>query len=122
MPLNVVGLCTTEDPMHARVWQLHIRPGKVQDFQAILSSLVDLARQQKGYRGVLALASGKSESPDVNLVAIWDSLEAIRASENNLFLTQAISRFLACCEGLPHITEQELLATDFFAASAQAKA
>ena len=55
--------------MHARVWQLHIRPGKVQDFQAILSSLVDLARQQKGYRGILALASGKSESPDVNLVA-----------------------------------------------------
>jgi hypothetical protein len=45
--------------MHARVWQLHVRPGKVQDFQDILSSLVELARQQHGYRGVLALASGK---------------------------------------------------------------
>ena len=108
--------------MHARVWQLHIRSGKVQDFQDILSSLVELARQQDGYRGVLALASGKSESPGVTLVALWDSLEAMRASEDNLFVTQAIARFLACCEGFPHITEQELLASDFIATSARAKA
>jgi quinol monooxygenase YgiN len=108
--------------MHARVWQLHIRPGRVQDFQDVFSSVVDLARQQGGYRGVLALASGKSESPDVIVVALWNSLEAIRASENNLFLTQAISRFLACCDGLPHITEQELLASDFIATSVRAKA
>ncbi len=120
MPLNVVDLSTTEDAMHARVWQLHIRPGKVQDFQDILSSLVDLAHRQVGYRGVLALASGNSESPDVTLVALWDSLEAIRATENNLFLTQAIARFLVCCEGLPHITEQELLASDLIATSARA--
>ena len=108
--------------MHARVWQLHVRPGKVQDFQDILSSLVELARQQEGYRGVLALASGKSESPDVTLVALWGSLEAMRASEDNLFVTQAIARFLACCDGFPHITEQELLASDFIATSARAKA
>jgi quinol monooxygenase YgiN len=108
--------------MHARVWQLHIRSGKVQDFKDTLSSVVDLARQQAGYHGVLALAAGKSESPDVTVVALWESLQAIRASENNLFLTQAISRFLACCDGLPHITEQELLASDFMATSARAKA
>ena len=108
--------------MHARVWELHVRPGKVQDFQDILSSLVELARQQEGYRGVLALASGKSASPEVTLVALWDSLEAMRASEDNLFVTQAIARFLACCEGFPHITEQELLASDFIATSARAQA
>jgi hypothetical protein len=108
--------------MHARVWQLHIRPGKLQDFQAVLSSLADLAHQQGGYRGVLALASGKSEAPDVTLVALWDSLAAMHASENNLFLTEAISRYLVCCEGLPHITEQELLASDFICASVRARA
>jgi heme-degrading monooxygenase HmoA len=122
MSPNVVGLRTTEAAMHARVWQLHLRPGKVQDFQDTMSSVVDLARQQGGYRGVFALASGKSESPEVTVVALWDSLQAIRASENNLFLTQAISRFLACCEGLPHITEQEVLASDLIATSARAKA
>jgi heme-degrading monooxygenase HmoA len=108
--------------MHARVWQLHLRPSKVQDFQDTLSSVVDLARQQGGYRGVFALASGKPESPEVTLVALWDSLQTIRASEKNLFLTQAISRFLACCEGLPHITEQEVLASDLIATSTRAKA
>jgi hypothetical protein len=122
MPPNVVGVCITEGAMNARVWQFHIRPGKMQDFQNILSSVIDLARQQEGYRGGVALGPGKSESPEVTLVALWDSLELMRASENNLFLTPAISRFLACCEGLPHITEQEVLASDFIAASARAKA
>jgi hypothetical protein len=106
--------------MHARVWQLQIRPGKLQDFQSTLSCVADLARQQVGYRGVLALSSGKSESPDVTLVALWDSLQAIRVSEKNLFLTEAISRYLTCCEGLPRIKEQELLANDFIAISARA--
>jgi heme-degrading monooxygenase HmoA len=113
---------TQEEAMPAHVWQLHVRPGKLQDFRDILSSLVELAREQGGYRGIVALASGKSESPDVTLVALWDSLEAIRASENSLFLTQAISRFLVCCEGLPHIMEQDLLTSDFIATSARAKA
>lgn len=108
--------------MHARVWQLQISTGKLRDFQTILSSVIELAREQGGYRGVFAWASGKLESPEVTLVAIWDSLEAVRASENNLFLTQAISRFLACCEGLPHITEQEVLASDFVATTARARA
>jgi hypothetical protein len=108
--------------MQARLWQLQIRPGKLRDLQAILPSVMELARQKAGYRGVFAWASGKLESPEVTLVAIWDSLEAIRASENNLFLTEAISRYLACCEGLPHISEREFLASDFVAASALAKA
>jgi quinol monooxygenase YgiN len=107
--------------MHARVWQLHLRPGMVQDFQNILSSVVELARQQDGYRGVLALASCKSDSPDITLVAVWDSMETIRASENNLFLTHAIARYQACCDGFPHITVQELLTSDFVT-SARAKA
>jgi heme-degrading monooxygenase HmoA len=62
--------------MPAHVWQLHVRPCMVQDFKEILSSLVELAREQDGYRGIVALSSGKSESPDVTLIALWDSLEA----------------------------------------------
>ena len=122
MPVSVVSLLKAEDAMNARVWQLHLSPGKMQEFQEIFVSVVDLARQQGGYRGALALVSGRSTSPKVSLVALWDSLEAMRASESNLFLTQAISRFLACSEGLPHITEQEVLASDFVATGARAKA
>jgi Antibiotic biosynthesis monooxygenase len=108
--------------MPAHVWQLHVRHGMVQDFKETLSSLVELAREQDGYRGIVALASSNSESPDVTLLALWDSLDAMRASENSLFLTQAISLFMVCCEGLPHITEQKLLGSDFIATSARAKA
>lgn len=108
--------------MHARVWQLQMRPGKLQDFQTILSSVTDLAHHHGGYRGVFAMSDGKSQSPDVTLVALWDSLQAIRASEKNLFLTEAISRYLTCCKGLPRITEQELLASDFVATSFRTKA
>jgi quinol monooxygenase YgiN len=107
-----------EIAMHARVWQLHLRPGKVQDFEDAMSSLVTLARRQPGYYGVLALQAGRPEAPDITLVAIWDSLEAIRASERNLFLMQAISRYVALCEGVPHVTESEVLASDFIATAA----
>jgi quinol monooxygenase YgiN len=107
--------------MNARVWKLHIRPGKVEEFQDIFSSLVTLARRQDGYRGTLALSSGNPDSPEVIMVALWDSLEAIRASENNLFLTQAITRFMTCCDGGPQITEQEILVSDFIATSARTR-
>jgi hypothetical protein len=108
--------------MHARVWQLQLRPDKVQDFRTVRSSVVELARQQGRYRGVFAWASGTSESLEVTLVAICDSLEVIRASENNLFLTEAISRYLACCRGLPHISERGFLAGEFVATGARANA
>ena len=108
--------------MHSRVWQFNIRAGKVEEFQEIFYSLVDLARKQDGYRGGLTLSSGNPESPTVIMVALWDSQEAIRASERNLFLTQCIARILTCSDGVPHITEQEILASDFIATSARVKA
>jgi antibiotic biosynthesis monooxygenase (ABM) superfamily enzyme len=107
-----------EAAMYARVWQLRLRPGKVQDFEDAMSDLVSLARRQPGYYGVLALRAGRAETPDVTLVAVWDSLDAIRASEKNLFLMQAITRYVACCEGVPHVTESEVLASDFVASAA----
>jgi|HubBroStandDraft_2_1064218.scaffolds.fasta_scaffold04426_5 hypothetical protein len=103
MPVSLVSLLRAEDAMNARVRQPHLSTGKVQEFLKIFSSVVGLARQQGGYRGTFALASSRPTSPEASLVAFWDSSEAMRASESNLFLTQAISRFLACSKGLPHI-------------------
>jgi quinol monooxygenase YgiN len=104
--------------MHARVWQLRIRPGKLDEFESEMSSLVSMARRQPGYHGVLALKTGSADAPDVTLIAVWDSLEAIRSSEKNLFLMQAISRYLACCEGVPNVIEKEVLASDFIGSAA----
>jgi len=100
--------------MHARVWQVRIRPGKTDDFKTALQSLFPLARQQPGYRGAVALTSGTAAAREVTVVGVWDSLDDIRASERNLFVTQAISRVLVCCDGFPQITEQEVLERDWF--------
>ncbi|HUK54781.1 MAG TPA: antibiotic biosynthesis monooxygenase [Candidatus Binatia bacterium] len=101
--------------MHARVWQVRIRPGKLSEFRAAITSLTAPANRQHGFRGSLALLGDASEAPDVTVVAVWDSLDDMRASERNMFLMQAISRVLGCCDGFPQITEQEIIAGSLFA-------
>jgi antibiotic biosynthesis monooxygenase (ABM) superfamily enzyme len=102
-----------EVTMHARVWQLRILPGKTEDFKAAVKAVSGLARKQQGYRGVLALGSEKEGTWEATVIAFWDSLEAIRESERNLFLMQALARVFSCSDGLPHIVEQPVLTSDF---------
>lgn len=99
--------------MHARVWQLRIRPGKIADFKHALSSLIAPAQQQGGFLGAIALGACRKGSPEVTLIALWETLDAMRASERNMLVTQSISRFMGCCDGLPHIEETEVLAAEF---------
>ena len=84
--------------MYARVWQLRIRPGRTEEFKATLDSLHPTAERQPGYRGFVALGSSKEKAPEVTVISLWDSLEAMRESERNMFLMQAISRLLGCCK------------------------
>jgi quinol monooxygenase YgiN len=108
--------------MHARVWKLRIRPGKLQELRNAIDSLIPPAQRQGGFRGVLVLGSGKKGSPDATVIALWDSLEAMRASEQDLLVTQAISRLLGCCEGFPRFEEREVLASEFFSSSLPSRA
>jgi hypothetical protein len=85
------------------------------EFTKALDAVIRLARQEEGYFGVIALASGKADAPEVRLVALWDSPEAVHQSEQDLFLMQAMTRFMTCCEGVPRILEKEVLAADFAA-------
>ena len=102
--------------MHARVWNVRIRPGKLDEFRKELASLTGPAHRQHGFRGSLALVSDKSDSPEVTIIGVWDSLDDMRGSERNLFLMQAISRVLCCTDGFPEITEQEIIAGSLFGA------
>ena len=106
--------------MHARVWQLRVRLGKLEEFKNALHSLIPAAQQQSGFLGVLALGSGERGVSDISLIALWESLGALRASEHNMLVAQAISRFVSCCEGFPQIQEREVLASDFPLPSKQA--
>ena len=102
--------------MYARVWQLRIRQGRLQEFRATVSSLVAPANRQPGFRGSLALLNDESDAPRVTWIGVWDSRDDMRASERNMFLMQAISRVLGCSEGFPQITEHEIVGGSLFAA------
>ena len=98
--------------MYARVWNVHIQPGKIEEFKSAMDSLVPAAHKESGFRGVLALRSGSDKSPEATVIGVWNSLEELKASEKSLFLYQAISRVLCHCEGFPNISEQEVMLGD----------
>ena len=106
--------------MHARVWQLQIGRGKLEEFKNALHSLIPAAQQQGGFLGALALGCAEKGASEISLIALWESLEALRASERNMLVAQAISRFVGCCEGFPQIQEREVLASEFPLSARQA--
>jgi heme-degrading monooxygenase HmoA len=99
--------------MHARVWHVRIQAGRTEEFISALDSLLPAARKQPGFRAALVLRTNEGKAPEATVIAVYKSLEDIKASEKNLFLYQTISRILSYCEGFPNIREEEVLLSDF---------
>jgi hypothetical protein len=99
--------------MHARVWRIHMLPGKTEEFKAALMALSEQASRQHGYRGFLLLGPAGPDAPDTTIIALWESLDALRESERNLFLTQALAHVFRFSDGLPLIIERPVLTSDF---------
>jgi len=99
--------------MHARVSQFNVAPEKLNEFAAGLYSSIPLMRQQKGFQALLVLRVEKSDPPDVRVMTIWDTQEALHESENNLYFYQTLARALAFAGGFPVIREEEVMVHDF---------
>jgi len=99
--------------MHARIWRIHMQPGKTEEFKSALQSLSAQARRQPGYRGFLLLGPAGDDTPDTTVIGLWESFDAMRDSERNLFLTQALAHLYKYSDGLPHIVERPVLAANF---------
>jgi len=99
--------------MHARVWRVRMLPGKTEGFKAALLALSEQARKQPGYRGFLLLGPAGEDTPDTTVIGLWESFDAMRASERNLFLTQALAHLYKFSEGMPHIVERPVLSSNF---------
>jgi len=99
--------------MHARVTQFRILPDKLENFRLASNSIRPIIRKQAGFRALLVLRTGEEAAPEATVVSVWDSHEALRGSEKNLFLYQAISRVLGYCEGFPLIKEYEVISSEF---------
>ena len=101
-------------PMHARVTQFQIRPGKLEEFAAALDSMIPLMHQQKGFKSLIVLRGDAlpGANPQATVITTWDSLDSLRASEENLYFYRAMARVLACSDGFPAIHEHEVLVSE----------
>jgi len=101
--------------MHSRAAEYRILPGKLEDFLRAIHSLLPMLRQQAGFRALVILRTSAGDPPEAMSISVWDSLSDLKASEENMFLYQAISRLLEFCEGFPPIREYEVLISEFAA-------
>ncbi len=98
--------------MYARVWRLKILPDKVDQFAEACRSVGVLNRKRAGFRGLVVLRGGQRDAPEATVVSVWDSLEALRASESDAF-QKAVARALACCKSGAVLQEEEILIWEF---------
>ena len=98
--------------MYARVWKLSVLPDKVEQFTAACRSVGALNRKRAGFRGLVILRGGQRDAPESTVVSVWDSLEALRASESAAF-QKAVARALRCCKRGSTLSEEEILIWEF---------
>jgi quinol monooxygenase YgiN len=101
-------------PMHARIVRFNVRSGKIEELAAAVDSLIPLMREQKGFKSLIvlrgaALDGNAPEPAAITTITTWDSLDSLRASEENLYFYRAMARVLAFSDGFPAIQEHEVL-------------
>ena len=99
--------------MHARVTQFTVSPEKLSEFTTLLDAAIPRMRERRGFQALLVLKVEGSNPPDVRVMTIWESQQALRDSENSLPFYQSLSRALALAKGFPVIREEEVLVYDF---------
>ena len=104
--------------MHARVTQFTVQPGKLTEFVDALDSAIPLMRERKGFQALLVLRVEGSNPPDVRVMTIWDSQQALHESESSVLFYQALARAMTFSQGFPVIREEEAVVSDFPRASA----
>ncbi len=108
--------------MHARVTQFSIPSEKLNDFLDALNSAIPLMRQRAGFQALLVLRVENSNPPDVRVMTIWETQQALHDSESNVHFYQALARVLAFAKGFPVIREEEVVLYDFAKIAAAASA
>jgi|SRR3990170_2232692 len=98
--------------MYARVWKFSVFPERVEQFRAACKSVLGILRKRVGFRALVVVRGGPRDTPESMVVSAWDSLEALRASENDAF-QRAVARVLACCKRDAVMREEEVLVCEF---------
>lgn len=78
--------------MHARLITVHVRPGKVDEaIRVFRESVLPVTGQQAGAKQVIVLADRAADR--CVLVALWESSEALAASEASGYLGEQLAKF-----------------------------
>lgn len=105
--------------MYARVTQFHIVPDKLDSFLAAVQDAIPHAHQQHGFRALIVLrAESATSTADVRVMSFWDSIDDLRAGEQNFYFYPALAKIMAFSKGFPLIEAQEVLIADFSGARA----
>jgi heme-degrading monooxygenase HmoA len=99
--------------MHARVTQFSIPAERLNDFIGAVDSLIPLMHERPGFKALLVLRVEKSDPPDVRVMTIWQTQQALQDSENDVYFYQALARALTYAKGFPVIREEAVLLHDF---------
>jgi heme-degrading monooxygenase HmoA len=99
--------------MVARVTHYRIRPGKLEEFTAIVQSLTGAMDKLKGFRVLLVLRGDEVASQEVTAISTWDSVEDMKDSDSDSFYYHVVSKLIGCCESFSPMHEQEVMVSKF---------
>ncbi|HTP45269.1 MAG TPA: antibiotic biosynthesis monooxygenase [Candidatus Acidoferrum sp.] len=99
--------------MYARVTQFSVPSEKVNDFIEALSAAIPLMRQRLGFQALLVLRVESSNPPDVRVMTLWETQQALQESESNVYFYAALARAMTFAKGFPVIREEEVMLYDF---------
>jgi heme-degrading monooxygenase HmoA len=99
--------------MVARVTHYRIRPGKIDEFTAILKPLTAAMDKLKGFRVLLVLQGEEPTGQDAMAISVWDSADDMKDSDSNTHYYHVISKLISCCESFSPMHQQEVLLSKF---------
>ena len=108
--------------MHARVTQFSVPSEKLNDFVDTLNSAIPLKRQRIGFQALLVLRVENSNPPDVRVMTIWETQQALHESESSVYFYLALARALVFAKGFPVIRAEEVVLHDFAKVASAASA
>ena len=90
--------------MHARVVTAQIRPGKTDQMLKIYQSVINVAKEQKGFKGILSLTNRNTNK--AISISLWENEDDMKAGETSGYLKEQIAKVAAQCtfDGTP-VTE-----------------
>lgn len=80
--------------MHARVLRMQLKVDKVGEASRLFNkTVVPLCRKQKGFKGAFFMTES-SKTGQSMVVTLWETEEAMLATEENRFFQEQVARFI----------------------------